>query len=130
MFIEIPNYEAARKKAEELGYDFVSGYKDGLYFVKTHTWERGKPYHHACIICWTSNPKVVESEGVFVSPKGKGHGTKFMQDRLAILKAGGVTTMVASVRKDNAAQIALMKKFNWSCLCGIDDTTSLWGTNI
>ena len=130
MCIEIPNYEAARKKAEELGYDFVSGHEDGFYYVKTPIWERDKPYCHADIFCWTSNPKVVESAGVYVSPIGQGHGTKFMQDRLAILKAGGVTTMVASVRKDNAAQIALMKKFNWSCLCGIDDTTSLWGTNI
>ena len=81
------------------------------------------------------NGSVCISHATFIKPwyRGKGHGKKQHSNRLEVARGLGYTYIVATIRDDNAAEVAIVQKNGWRRLddiCDGEHGVSLWGMQL
>ena len=80
-----------------------------------------------CLTALGGNDSVAESHSVYIYDRGKGHGKTQHKDRLALAKALGLQSLIATVRKDNYVERYILDQNKWTNIwMSVTPDTDLW----
>ena len=105
----LPQISQFVKEAYKLGYSFEFNDNNGSIKLSN-------VYGAFCLRPLESNSFIAESYGVYINQefRGQGFGQQQHLDRLTLAKAGGLRTLLATVKNENLVERHILSKNGWN----------------